>query len=211
MINKEGLCTLHICLFKRLINRLISMHLYNNSECPAFWLNQSSRFLHEILNWNSGILSFQDEWNKQEIEFDSKAGMTRTALDKEPEREQTGLTLAGLAVLLELLTCGTLTVEAADSVTAQSFTASVGLFTLVHVWQWERTHTHYSLKYRCRSITDYTWTIVSMCLQMLYERIHTDQLWNFTSPQLTGLFAKSSIILQNIYIYCMLSSENLQI
>lgn len=41
--------------------------------------------------------------------------------------------LAGLAVLLELLTCGTLTVEAADSVTAQSFTASVGLFTLVHV------------------------------------------------------------------------------
>lgn len=41
--------------------------------------------------------------------------------------------LAGLAVLSELLTCGTLAVEAADGVTAQSFTPSIGLFTLVYI------------------------------------------------------------------------------
>lgn len=60
--------------------------------------------------------------------------------ETERDREQMGLTLAGLAVLSELLTCGTLAVEAADGVTAQSFTPSIGLFTLVHIWQWENKH-----------------------------------------------------------------------
>lgn len=53
--------------------------------------------------------------------------------ETERDREQMGLTLAGLAVLSELLTCGTLAVEAADGVTAQSFTPSIGLFTLVYI------------------------------------------------------------------------------
>lgn len=45
----------------------------------------------------------------------------------------TALTLAGLAVLHELLAEWTLAAEAADGVAAQSLTATVGLLTLIHI------------------------------------------------------------------------------
>lgn len=44
-----------------------------------------------------------------------------------------GLTLAGLAVVLQLLTRRTLAVEAADGVATQSLTTAVSLLTLIYI------------------------------------------------------------------------------
>ena len=44
-----------------------------------------------------------------------------------------GLTLAGLAIVLQFLSRGTLAVEAPDGVAAEGLTSSVGLLTLVHI------------------------------------------------------------------------------